>query len=55
MESLRRKQTDLHGKLATVGGDYASAARLDGELRAVTSDLDDAEADWLMVAEQLEG
>jgi len=54
MESLRRKQSDLHGKLATVGGDYAAAARLDEELQAVTDDLDVAESDWLIVAEKLE-
>ena len=54
MESLRRKQSDLHDRLATVGGDYAAAARLDAELRSVTGELDDVESNWLVVAEQLE-
>jgi ATP-binding cassette subfamily F protein uup len=55
MESLRRKQSDLHERLAGAGGDYRAAAEVDDQLRAVTGELDQAEAEWLAVAEELEG
>ncbi|GAA1996664.1 ATP-binding cassette subfamily F protein uup [Nakamurella flavida] len=54
LESLRRKETQLHGKLADVGGDFAAAAALDAELRQVGSERDTVEEQWLELAEQLE-
>jgi ATP-binding cassette subfamily F protein uup len=54
LESLQRKESGLHDRLATVGADFAAAAELDAELRAVLAEKDDVEGDWLAVAEQLE-
>jgi len=54
LESLQRKESTLHERLATAGADYAAAADLDTELRAVLDEKDAAEADWLALAEQLE-
>ncbi|MDQ6657284.1 MAG: ABC-F family ATP-binding cassette domain-containing protein [Actinomycetota bacterium] len=54
LESLHRKQKQLHDELHSVGGDYAKAAELDGKLRAVDSEHQQAERAWLEVAEQLE-
>jgi ATP-binding cassette subfamily F protein uup len=55
MESLRRKQSDLHVGLAQVGGDYQTAADMDEQLQAVTAELEQTESEWLAVAEELEG
>ena len=55
LESLRRKETQLHGKLADVGGDFSAAAALDAELRQVGTERDTVEGQWLELAEQLEG
>lgn len=55
LESLRRKQSGLHERLATLGADYAAAAETDRELRAVGAELADTEERWLVVAEQIEG
>jgi ATP-binding cassette subfamily F protein uup len=54
MESLRRKQTTLHDKLATAGADYEAAAALNAELMDVGAVLDAAELVWLETAERLE-
>lgn len=55
LESLRRKESNLHDRLATLGADYAAAAEADRELRAVTGELADVEERWLTVAERIEG
>ena len=55
LESLRRKQSTLHEKLAAVGADYAAAAELNEQLRAVQDELDATEAQWLEIAERIEG
>ena len=55
LESLRRKQSGLHDKLAAVGADYAAAAELNDQLRALQDELDATEAEWLEIAERLEG
>ncbi|MDQ2848224.1 MAG: ABC-F family ATP-binding cassette domain-containing protein [Actinomycetota bacterium] len=55
LESLQRKQKQLHHQLHAIGGDYAKATELDGQLRAVNSEHQQAERAWLAVAEQLEG
>ncbi len=54
MESLRRKEGTLHGRLAEVGADFERAATLNEELQEVTHRLADVESDWLTVAEELE-
>ena len=55
LESLQRKESELHGRLAVVGADYAAAAGLNAQLLAVTADRADVELEWLDVAERLEG
>ncbi len=54
LESLDRKERDLHAAMADVGSDYARAAELDAQLAAVRAEKDDVELEWLGVAEQLE-
>jgi ATP-binding cassette subfamily F protein uup len=54
LESLRRKESGLHERLATAGADYAAAAELDRELRALAAELADVEEQWLAVAERIE-
>lgn len=55
MESVQRKQNQLHAELAAVGADFARAGELDGQLKAATADRQRAEVAWLEVAEKLEG
>ena len=55
LESLRRKRSSLNETLAAVGADYVAAADLGGQLRAVTDETAAAEAEWLTIAERLEG
>ncbi len=54
LESLDRKERELHAALAEVGADYGRAAELDGQLGEVRSEKDDVELEWMAVAEQLE-
>ena len=54
LESLQRKESGLHDRLAEGGADYAAAADLDRELRSVLAKKDTTEADWLTLAEQLD-
>ncbi len=54
MESLQRKETDLHGRLAEAGADYAAAADLSATLRGVQAEVAQVEMDWLVAAEDLE-
>jgi ATP-binding cassette subfamily F protein uup len=54
LESLHRRESGLHDRLAAVGADYGAAAELDRELRALAAEVADAEEQWLSVAEQLE-
>ena len=55
MESLQRKQNQLHADLAAVGGDFERAGELDRQLTATAADQQQAELTWLEVAERLEG
>jgi ABC transport system ATP-binding/permease protein len=55
LESLQRKENDLHQRLADVGTDYGAAGALDTELRAVLAERDEVETEWMGVAEELEG
>ena len=54
LESLQRKESDLHSKLAEVGADYVAAADLNASLLQVHADVSAAEAEWLAAAEALE-
>ncbi len=54
LESLDRKERELHAALAGVGTDYTRAADLDAQLATVRNDKDDVELEWMAVAEQLE-
>ncbi|AZI57336.1 ABC transporter ATP-binding protein [Nakamurella antarctica] len=54
LESLDRKETELLGKLAVVGADYAKAAELNAELALTRTGKDETEIEWMAVSEQLE-
>ncbi len=54
LESLHRKETDVQGKLASVGADYAAAADLNAQLHALADERDEAELSWMAAAEALE-
>ncbi|HYN72322.1 MAG TPA: ABC-F family ATP-binding cassette domain-containing protein [Nakamurella sp.] len=54
LESLQRKESELHHKLAGVGADYAAAAGLNASLLQLHGEVAAAEAEWLAVAEALE-
>jgi ATP-binding cassette subfamily F protein uup len=54
LESLARKEADLHVKLAAVGADYALAASLDRELADLRETKEMVELEWLELAESLE-
>jgi ATP-binding cassette subfamily F protein uup len=54
LESLQRRQNDVHEKLATVGSDYAAAAELNATLHDLASEREEAELSWLSAAETLE-
>ena len=55
MESLQRKEKDLHARLAEVGADYAAAAEMSASLKALAAEVDEVETEWMAVAENLEG
>ena len=54
MESLQRKEKDLHDKLAAAGADYAAAAEMSAALKALAAEVSEVETDWMAVAENLE-
>ena len=54
MESLQRKEKDLHDKLAVAGADYAAAAEMSAALKALAAEVSEVETDWMAVAENLE-
>jgi len=54
LESLQRKESELHHKLADVGADYVAAAELNASLLQLHGEVAAAEADWLAAAEALE-
>jgi len=54
LESLQRKESELHGKLAEVGADYVAAAELNASLLQLHGEVSAAEAEWLAAAEALE-
>jgi len=54
LESLQRKESELHGKLAEVGADYVAAAELNASLLQLHAEVFAAEAEWLAAAEALE-
>jgi len=54
LESLQRKESDLHHRLAGAGADYAAAAEMSSALKAVEVEVADVEAEWLSAAESLE-
>jgi ABC transport system ATP-binding/permease protein len=53
IDRLTQRQERLHAELAENASDYAVVAELDGELRAVRHELDEAETAWLELSEQL--
>jgi len=54
LESLHRKESDLHNRLAEVGADYATAAELSAALKGLRIEIGNAEDEWMGVAEDLE-
>ncbi len=54
LESLQRKENELHARLAGVGSDYAAAGEINATLRALRDERDEAESAWLTAAEILE-
>ena len=54
LESLQRKESGLHGKLAGAGADYAAAADMSGALKTLQAEIAEAETEWLAAAEDLE-
>ncbi len=54
LESLQRKQSDLLGRLAQAGADYAAATELNAQVRALAAELADTETQWLAAAERAE-
>jgi ATP-binding cassette subfamily F protein uup len=55
LEKLTAAEERLHGALAAAATDYARAAELDTELKAVLAEKDRVETDWLAAAEIAEG
>ncbi len=54
LESLQRKESDLHQKLAGAGADYLAAAELNAALLRLHGEVAAAETEWLAAAEALE-
>jgi len=55
LERLERRESDLHERLAQAGADYARAAELDTELRAVVAEKARCEDAWLEASDRLGG
>jgi ATP-binding cassette subfamily F protein uup len=55
MLKLDADEKQLHEQLAAAATDYAKAAELDGQLRAVRAEKEQVEEDWLTAAEVAEG
>jgi hypothetical protein len=51
---LQRKELVMHEQLSGAGADYAAAAEISAELRALHAEVADVEAEWLSAAEDLE-
>ncbi|WP_409331228.1 ABC-F family ATP-binding cassette domain-containing protein [Trujillonella humicola] len=55
LAKLEADEARLHEQLAAAAADYARAAELDGQLRAVLAEKDRVETDWLAAAELADG
>jgi ATP-binding cassette subfamily F protein uup len=55
LEKLSAEEQRLHAALAAAAADYARAAELDTELKAVLAEKEQVETDWLAAAETAEG
>ncbi|MDQ2584633.1 ABC-F family ATP-binding cassette domain-containing protein [Saccharothrix yanglingensis] len=55
LETLQKKEKDLHAKLAEAATDPDRLLALDAELRAVLAEAEDVEGQWLAAAETAEG
>jgi ATP-binding cassette subfamily F protein uup len=55
MLRLDADEKALHEKLAAAAADYARAAELDAQLRALQAEKEQVEAEWLAAAEVAEG
>jgi ATP-binding cassette subfamily F protein uup len=54
METLAKREADLHGKLAAAATDPTRLLELDRELKAVVAEREDVEMEWLEAAERAE-
>ena len=54
LESLQRKESELHKRFEGVGGDYAAAAELSSALKVISAEVEQVETEWLSAAEDLE-
>jgi ABC transport system ATP-binding/permease protein len=55
MLKLDADEKKLHEQLAAAATDYARAAELDAQLRAVQAEKEQVEEEWLAAAELAEG
>jgi ABC transport system ATP-binding/permease protein len=55
MLRLDADEKALHERLAAAAADYAQAAELDAQLRALQAEKEQVEAEWLAAAEVAEG
>ncbi len=55
MLKLDADEKKLHEQLAAAATDYARAAELDAQLRAVQAEKEQVEEEWLVAAETAEG
>ena len=55
MLKLDADEKKLHEQLAAAATDYAKAAELDARLRALQSEKQQVEEEWLVAAETAEG
>ncbi|XVV04574.1 ABC-F family ATP-binding cassette domain-containing protein [Actinosynnema sp. CA-248983] len=55
LEQLHKKEAELHAKLAEAATDPERLMALDAELKAVLTEAEDVEAQWLEAAETAEG
>jgi ABC-type multidrug transport system ATPase subunit len=53
MERLARKEAQLHDQMAAAATEHAAVLALDAELRAVTTEREQVEEEWLAAAEIL--
>jgi ATP-binding cassette subfamily F protein uup len=54
LDSLHRKESDVHDRMAQAAADFTAAAELARELDQVRAEVADVEIEWMAAAEELE-